>query len=162
MSIQVREQNLPGVGRRFEIDLHDGTTLVVVEERDGGRRVSVMHVDHDGPLVEVPLSVDQSAMIGALLLGARFSVVPSAPAVPDDDVLVETVTVTAGSLADGRIAATLPLFTADDDTALLAVISDETPELVEHPERPVAAGDRLVVAARRDRMAQVLAALTGA
>jgi hypothetical protein len=39
MSVQIREQQLPGMGRRYELDLENDRQLVVIAERGGGRRL---------------------------------------------------------------------------------------------------------------------------
>ena len=45
---------------------------------------------------------------------------------------------------------------------LLGVIRDQTPEVVEYDgDRPLAAGDRVAIAARKDQLDEVTAAFTG-
>jgi len=41
------------------------------------------------------------------------------------------------------------------------VIRDTTPELIEEPSAPTKPGDRVMVAARRDRLAEVVRTLVG-
>nr|WP_249419839.1 TrkA C-terminal domain-containing protein [Rhabdothermincola salaria] len=74
----------------------------------------------------------------------------AAPAVHDEPVQVVTLELAADSPALGRVPDEL----ADEGRArVLAVIRDDTPELVEDdPSRALRVGDRLVVAARPEEL----------
>jgi len=158
--IQLREQPLPGIGQRFEIDLAAGRRLVVVAARDGGRSIAIIDPgsgDTDAARRLLQLSFDEAVMVGALLLGARFSI-----SMPDGDhdepgtVAVETIRVPDGAPSIGRAVREV-LGDIADDVAVLGVVRDHTPEIVETDnEIPLAAGDRVVVASRPDRMTMVL------
>ena len=96
-------------------------------------------------------------MLAALLTGARFTLIPSdepAELVAADplEVVVETLPVASGSPAIG-LTQDEAAPRLGDEAALLGVIDDRTPELVD-PEggRAIREGDKLVVAARRGRM----------
>jgi TrkA domain protein len=131
MGINVREQSLPGIGQRFEIDLDGGARVVVIAARDGGRVIEVTDASDEEPRPTVALSAEQAVMVGALLLGAQFSIdVTADERVAGDAVLVDTVAVPAVSTAVGqRPSAILAPF--GDDAVVLGVIRDQTPELVE-------------------------------
>lgn len=161
MNIQVREQLLPGIGRRFEFELRPSEWLVLTAERDGARSIAVVRPGHDEPDTVVDLSVEQAVTLGALLLGARFSADRDVSTDEADAVTVETVTLSGSSPAVGNLVSEVPL-TKGAQAAILAVICDETPELLEDLDhRPCRAGDRVVVAARADRMAEVVRNLAG-
>ncbi len=162
MDLHVRERRLPGIGHRYEIPLGRGQVLVVVVEDTGGREIGVLDRDADAPAVTLTLSHDQAMAVAALLTGARFALDTSDDdLVAADEVEVETVTIAEGSPAVDRPVSQIPLL-PDSDAAVLAVIRDETPEVVEdEPDTPARPGDRLVVAARRDRIAEVVAHLAG-
>ena len=165
MSVQVREQQLPGIGRRYELDLENDTQLVVIAERGGGRRLAVTEAGHEATGPELILNVDQAATVGALLLGARFSVEPNDSTAATSEhgttVVVETATLSETSPAVGKVFADLP-FIDHDCIAILAVISDETPGLIKDTSvKPTRPGDRLVVAAQREHIADVIAGLVG-
>ena len=72
-AVRIREQALPGVGRRFDLDIKDGLSLVVVAERDGSRNVAVFEDGGDEPLYSVRLGREHAVAVGSLLLGARFT-----------------------------------------------------------------------------------------
>lgn len=71
--VRIREQALPGIGHRFELDLAGGRSLVVVARRDGSRDVAVREGDDDATRGTVRLAREQAVAVGSLLLGARFA-----------------------------------------------------------------------------------------
>lgn len=160
-TVNVYEQPLPGLGRRFDIILDTDHTLSVVALRDGHRQLTRHSGGDSLPTVVLDLDRDQAATIGALLLGAQFSLNPTGDVEPADRVVVDTITVTGGASAIGKTPddALLGLGT---DIVVLAVIRDHTPELVEHdPQLELGEGDRVAVAARRSHHHLVTRALTG-
>ena len=163
MDIQIREQRLPGIGRRYDLALDRRRTLtVVVNDRSGGRELSVVSGDAEEPDVTVTLTQDQAVTLAALLTGARFSIDTTGDSRVDaDEVVIETVTLGPASPAIGKPMEGVAL-TGDDEAAVLAVIRDDTPELVEQEEgRRCQPGDRVVIAVRRERLSDVVDQLVG-
>jgi TrkA domain protein len=159
VDIHIREQRLPGIGSRYDLDVAEHRVLSVVARTDGSRELAVRAQGADETAVTVPLSREQAVAVAALLTGARFSIGPARSR--DASVDVGTVVVGPRSPAVGLRADEIPL-PAGSEAAVLAVISDETPDLIEgDPERRCQPGDRLVVAARPDRLSGVLAGLAG-
>lgn len=160
-SINVYEQALPGLGQCFELTLDGGHVLCVVALRDGRRQLARRTVGDDAIETLSNLDRDQSVTVGALLLGAQFSVMSPADAEPDDQVMVETITIADGAAAIGRSAGDA-LSELGSDVAVLAVIRDQTAEIVEQdPDLALCAGDRVAVAARRGRHDRIVRALNG-
>ena len=153
MSINIREQALPGIGQRFEIELSPGRHLVVIATSGGGRSIGVT----DGNIDEVAtlaLTPEQAVMVGALLLGARFAIDTSDDQRVDGDiVIVDTVTVPTDAPSIGQRQSEL-LAPLRHDAAVLGIIRDPTPEIIEHDmDAPLIPGDRIALAARKDRLA---------
>ncbi|WP_040494072.1 hypothetical protein [Ilumatobacter nonamiensis] len=161
-SINVYEQPLPGLGQRFELQLDENHVLGMVALRNGRRQLTRRSVGDDDAATLIDLDRDQAVTIGALLLGAQFSVTSPDDTVPADQVIVQTITVADGAPAIGRSAReTLGEF--GSDVAVLAVIRDQTAEIVEHdPDLALCAGDRVAIAAHRGRHVSVIRALNGA
>jgi TrkA domain protein len=160
MNINVREQALPGIGQRYEVDLAPGRTFVVVAGRDGSRSIGV-NDSSDDELITFTLTADQAVMIGALLLGARFSIDAGEHPAPEEIVIVETVPVPADAPSIGRRPSAL---FADhrDAAAVLGVIRDDTPEILEaDADAPIAAGDRIAIAVRRGVAGEITRLVTG-
>ena len=162
MDIHIREQRLPGIGHRYELDVDAGRQLTIIVQHGGRREVSLGSRLADEPDAVVSLSEEQAVALAALLSGARFSIDSTDDHQIDaNQVVVETVTLGPGSPAIGRPVNDIPL-TGDPEAAVLAVIRDETPELVEdEPTRPPRPGDRVVIAARRQYLAAVVRQLAG-
>lgn len=162
MDVHIREQALPGIGHRYELSLGHRRWLAVIVKRDGGREISIGSDDADEPDAAATLAQEQAVAIASVLTGARFSIdTGDDRRVESDEVSVETVTLTKRSPAIGRVAAEIPLL-HNSDASVLAVIRDETPDLVEDTaKQPCRQGDRVVVAARRDRLAEVVRNLAG-
>ena len=162
MNIHIREQKLPGIGHRYEFDVDAGRKLTVVVQHAGHREVGLVSRIAEEPDVVVSLSQEQAVALAALLSGARFSIDSTGDdRIDADEVVVETVTLGPASPALGRPAKDIGL-TGDAEAAVLAVIRDETPELVEdETTRLCQPGDRVVIAARRQHVAAVVRQLAG-
>jgi TrkA domain protein len=163
MDIHIREQRLPGIGHRYELNVDGGRKLTVVVQHGGRREVGLVSPLVEEPDAVVSLSEEQAVALAALLSGARFSIDSTTDDHIDcDEVVVETVTLGPGSPAVGRPANDIHLM-GGTDAAVLAVIRDETPELVVEDEttRPSQPGDRVVIAVRREHLATVVRQLAG-
>lgn len=165
---QVTGVRLPGLGWRFDLYLSRAVRLVVVVEDRGLRHLMITRPGRDDAVASVSLRSDQALTVAALLTGARFAVHEDTPAAPDvvpttgaDGVVIESVAVGPRSPVVGITAADL----RDrwrTEAELLAVICEQTPEIVEDdPLRDIRPGDRLVVAVRRSLAEQLLAPLRG-
>ena len=162
MDIHIREQRLPGIGHRYEFEVDAGRKLTVVVQNRGRREVGLVSRLVDEPDVVVSLTREQAVALGALLSGARFSIDTAGDdEIHADEVVVETVTLGSASPAVGLPVKDIRLM-GDSEAAVLAVIRDETPELVEdETTRPCQPGDRVVIAARRQHVAAVVGQLAG-
>ena len=103
-----------------------------------------------------------TAVALAALLGARFSIDTTGDdRIDAGEVAIETVTLRPSSPAVGRPMTEISL-AGDSEAAVLAVIRDDTPDLIEDDEgRCCQPGDRVVIAARRDRLSAVVDQLAG-
>lgn len=161
-SINVYEQALPGLGQRFELQLDEDHVLGMVALRNGRRQLTRRSVGEDDADTLIDLDRDQAVTIGALLLGAQFSVTSPLDTAPADEVIVETIPIADDAPAIGK-SAREALSDFGSDVAVLAVIRDQTAEIVEHdPDLALCAGDRVAIAARRGRHAIIIRALNGA
>lgn len=161
-SINVFEQPLPGLGQRFDVPLDEGNVLCVVALRDGGRQLAQRSIDDDAADTLIDLDRDQAVTIGALLLGAQFSVTSPVDAEPGDRVIVETITIAEDAPAIDRSAGeALSVF--GRDVAVLAVIRDQTADIVERDlDLALRGGDRVAIAARGTCRSAIIRVLNGA
>ena len=69
----VRIQELPGLGTRYDVDLHSGSDRVsIVVGRDGKRHLYVFTKAGDDPTAVIELTEDQARKVGAVLAGTFF------------------------------------------------------------------------------------------
>lgn len=162
MDIQIREQRLPGIGHRYELLVDRRRSLMVVVQDGGRRELGVVSDGAEEADVVVSLTQAQAVALAALLTGARFSIdTTGGDRIDAGEVAIETVTLRPSSPAVGRPMGEIRLV-GNREAAVLAVIRDDTPELIEHEEgRPCQPGDRVVIAARRDRLRAVVEQLAG-
>ncbi|WP_250033473.1 potassium transporter TrkA [Paractinoplanes maris] len=69
----VRIQELPGLGTRYDVDLHSGSDRVsIVVGRDGKRHLYVFTTAGDDPAAVIELTEEQARKVGAVLSGTFF------------------------------------------------------------------------------------------
>ncbi|MGC5053399.1 potassium transporter TrkA [Micromonospora sp. DT48] len=67
-------QDLPGIGKRYDVDLGSNTQRIsVVVRRDGNRDLYVFAAGHDDPVAVIEMSEEQARKVGALLAGTYFT-----------------------------------------------------------------------------------------
>lgn len=101
--MQVKEHDLPGVGKKFALTTNDAERLTVIIHNTGHREIYMFRDKEEFPSTAVRLEDAEARMLGAILGGAYFQ-----PAVAEsmDMVLgqlsVEWFRVAAGSPLAGR------------------------------------------------------------
>lgn len=160
--VHVREHPLPGSARLFSLTLSDGTVVSVATHPDVQRQeLSITPADRDQAVATVRLRAAEATTLAALLSGVRFTIEAAPEEQPVRAANLRTVTLGAGSPAVGR---TLEEITAgeSEDAMVIAVIRDDTPDLVEQdPQRPCQPGDRLVLVGRPGAMRELVSFLLG-
>jgi TrkA domain protein len=69
----IHVQELPGIGKRYDIDLdRSGPRVSVVIRRDGLRDLYVFRPGGDEPAAVIEMSEEQSRKLGAVLSGTFF------------------------------------------------------------------------------------------
>ena len=159
--VHVREHPMPDNARLFSVTLADGTLLsIATEAGSGARDLSLTPRGHDEAAITVRLSDVEATTVAALLSGVRFTV-----EAPDHSPVgaanLRTLTIGAGSPAVGHRLDDIEVPQPDDAT-VIAVIRDDTADLVEQdPDRPVQPGDRLVIVGRPGAMSTLVQHLLG-
>jgi TrkA domain protein len=157
----VYETDVPGVGRKFELDIGDGARAVVLLHHDG--RVEVFRRPDPDADSEKLLDLDrqQANYLGSILEGAYFeSVDTDELAVPLGDAIIEWVDITAESPVADRTLAEADL-RAVSGVSVIAV--QRGPDTVPNPEPDfrVEAGDILVTLGTREQQAAFEARCSG-
>ncbi|MGQ4556553.1 TrkA C-terminal domain-containing protein [Halobellus sp. GM3] len=146
----VYESDLPGVGKKHEIDLPDGSQLVVVTHNEGRREVFLRSsADSDSEKL-FELTDSLARQVGTILEGAYFQPVKSQnlETLLGGDTLLEWVEVEAGSPAVGRTLAESDL-RAETGASVIAIERGEEVIPSPGPDRTIRAGDTLVVVGTR-------------
>lgn len=160
--VHVREHPMPGNAQLFDLTLADGSRLTVATNpRSSTRELSITILGHDEPAAVVTLRDAEATTLAALLSGIRLVVERVSPDVPDDAVNLHTLAIGAHSPAVGRRLDQIGVPSPDDAT-IIAVIRDDTPDLVEQDnQRPCQPGDRLVLVGRPDPLRELVRFLLG-
>ena len=152
----VTEQELPGIGRRYELTDTEGTRGVVVIHHSGRRDLYVIPRGASSPSASLALTDSQSRTLGAILAGAYFT-----PAVVEEmeavigDLLIDWVTLRADSRGAGRTIAELQI-RSETRMTVAAVARDGDSIIAPEPDERLQPGDRLVVVGRREDLAQFI------
>jgi TrkA domain protein len=156
----VYETDIPGVGRKFEVELDGEERAVVIIHHDGKREVFRRPAaDADSERV-FSLSGEQARRLGSILGGAYFQPVELEDAeVPLGDAFIEWVTVDEGSPLAGRSLGGAGV-RAETGVSVLAVQRGEETHANPDPEFELEPGDVLVALGTREEQA-ALADLVG-
>lgn len=147
----VYESDLPGVGKKHEIELDGDARLVVVTHNTGKREV-FRRADADADAEKLfELSDRLARQVGTILEGAYFQPVRTegVETALDDRSVLEWVTVAAGSRLDGQTLGGANV-RAETGASVIAVQRDA--ETVANPDADfqIRAGDTLVAIGERD------------
>ncbi|MBV0925486.1 potassium transporter TrkA [Halomicroarcula limicola] len=151
----VYETDVPGVGKKFEVELGGGERLVIVLHHDGKREV--FHKDDPDADADrlFSLSGQRAREIGAILQGAYFQPVDmDSVDVPLGDAIIEWIDVADGSPLAGQTLADAKI-RQRTGASVIAIQRDSETLPNPSPEDTIAAGDILVTLGTRDEQVAV-------
>jgi TrkA domain protein len=159
--MRVYESEVPGVGRKFELELSGGRHVVVVVHHDG--RCELFR--RDGPDADgekiLDLKGEQANRLGSILEGAYFeSVDVDSLSVPLGEAIIEWVEVGPGSPVAGE---TLRGANVRSETGVSIIAIQRGEETVTNPppETTLEPGDLLVAVGTREEQAELVALVEG-
>jgi TrkA domain protein len=158
--MRVYESEVPGVGRKFELELAGEKRVVVVVHHDG--RCELFR--RDGPDADsekiLDLKGEQANRLGSILEGAYFeSVDVDSLSVPLGEAIIEWVEVTPASPVTGETLETSDI-RSETGTSIIAIQRGEETISNPAPETEIETGDLLVAVGTREEQAE-LDALVG-
>lgn len=159
--MSINEEELPGIGRRYEIIASRGQRVVLIIHHSGRRDLYIMDRHRDDPECVVELTDDQARRIGAILGGAFFK-----PAVVEEiervvgEFVVDWVTVAEDAAAVGRSIQDLQL-RRRSGMSVVAIVRGKATITGPDPNEVLEVGDRLVVVGRREDVPQFLEIVLG-
>ena len=153
--MRVYESEVPGVGRKFELELTGGKSVVVVVHHDS--RCELFR--RDGPDADgekiLDLKGEQANRLGSILEGAYFeSVDVDSLSVPLGDAIIEWVEVLPDSPVAGLTLAESEV-RAKTGASIIAVQRGEETISNPPPETELEPGDLLVAVGTREEQAEL-------
>ncbi len=76
MEIVIREEKLPGIGRRWELSAANGHSLVLVRTNTGAHQLYIRSSNKDEPDCAVLLTASEAIALAWLLAGVRIVAEP--------------------------------------------------------------------------------------
>ena len=143
----VTEQDLPGIGRRYQLHDDSGRIVTVIVHHSGRRDVYLPHRGR-GDVEAVSFTDDQARRLGALLAGVYFK--PAAVAQVEaviGGLLIDWVTLHDRSPGVGRSIADLEIRQQTRMT-VAAIVRGDLSLVAPDPSTVLATGDRLIVIGR--------------
>jgi TrkA domain protein len=153
--VTVYESDLPGVGKKFEIELDDETTLVVVIHNTGKREVFRRVGDEDSTKL-FEISDQMARQVGSILEGAYFQPIATdtTETMLDDDSLLEWVKVVDGADIVGKSLEEID-FRNVTSASVVAIQRDDDTESNPGPETVIEADDTLIILGTREACKRV-------
>ncbi len=151
MSHYVREEELPGIGRRYNVEVDYGAVLTIVVHNSGRRDLYFFPPDSEVP-VTVAMSEEQAKLAGSVLSGSYSP--PAAIAEIDKvvaDIVIEWYTLGPGSPGTGQSLEELHIRSATGVNVMAILRSHNVIHGPGDAER-FESGDRLIVAGRQSGM----------
>jgi K+:H+ antiporter subunit KhtT len=147
LSDQIREQELPGIGRRYSLPAESGVVDVVIHH-SGRRDIYLTDAAGHLPPSVASMSDDQARRLGAVLAGAYFqpTLTRRIEAVVGG-LLIEWTTIAADSPGAGRSIADLQVRRQTRMT-IVAILRGDDVVMVPEPFEVLQPGDRVVVIGR--------------
>ncbi len=162
MEASIRESDLPGIGRKFQIDTRAGDRLVIVVHDDGRREL--YHFDSDDPedyISTVTLDDTEARQVAAIIGGMIYK--PQALAsveVALDDLIIEWLKVEPGSACIGKSIGDQKIRHRTGATIIAVVEKDHSKRINPGPEQIINEDAVLVITGERQQIQAVKKLLT--
>ncbi len=154
--MQIREADLPGVGKKFAIVTDAGDRLSIIIHNTGQREIYNFRRGEDFPFHAIRLEDEEARKLGALLGGAYFqpTVIESMDMVLES-LSIEWVKVEEGAALAGRTIADLQI-RKRTGASVTAILREGEAIPNPQPDRTIRAGDTLMVVGTREQVQRFL------
>lgn len=154
----IREAELPGLGKKYQMLLENEEQIVVIIHDDGKREIYYFNEDSDDPVASVTLSDKESRQLGSIIGGAFYQ-----PQTLDrletaiSDLRIEWLKVKGGSEIAGKSIGELGL-RKNHRIIIIAALEDkgkglkETVSINPGPSYVFQPGHTVIAAGRNDKM----------
>jgi TrkA domain protein len=149
--MDVSETDLPGVGKRFELDVGGGETVVIVVHNTGRREVFVRPESGADAEEVLDLTDRQARVVGSILEGAHFQPIATdtTETMIGDNVMLEWYTLAEDSPLAGKSLREADVRSVTGATVTAIERGDDVIQSPD-PARTLKAGDELIVIGTRE------------
>ena len=150
----IRESDLPGIGRKFQLEARSGDKLVIVVHDDGRREL--YHFDPDDPdelLSMVTLNDTEARQVAGIIGGLNYT--PKAlesVSITLEDLVIEWYRIAPGSHAIGQTIGQLQVRQATGANIIAVIEKDGRKRINPGPEQPLDEDTTVVVAGERQQV----------
>ncbi|NPA40792.1 MAG: cation:proton antiporter regulatory subunit [Aquificae bacterium] len=155
--MQFRETDLPGVGKRYTLELEDGGELTLIIHNTGRRELYIIEDDEEEPTCVISLTEDEAKELGFLLAGTTYQpVAPEKMELIMKEMVMEWVKVGKGASFANKTIAEAQI-RKKTGASIVAIIRGK--DMLVNPEpatTKILPGDILVVAGTRSQLKNFL------
>ncbi|HEX2093185.1 MAG TPA: cation:proton antiporter regulatory subunit [Longimicrobiaceae bacterium] len=159
--MDVREHDLPGVGKKFAVRTNDGERMTIIIHNTGHREIYHFKPDEDYPFFAIRLQDQEARKLGAILGGAYFQP-PLAESMDMvlDQLSIEWLKVDSGSPLAGKTieGAAIRQLTG---ASIIAILRGGRAQPNPQPGDRIEAGDTLMVVGDRDQVSRFASVCKG-
>ncbi|MDQ7038877.1 MAG: cation:proton antiporter regulatory subunit [Aquificota bacterium] len=152
-----RETDLPGVGKRYTLELEEGGELTLIIHNTGRREIYIIEEEEEEPTCVISLTEDEAKELGFLLAGTTYQpVAPEKMEVILKEMVMEWVKVQEGANISGKTIAESQI-RKRTGASIVAIIRGEDMIVSPDPYKTtVQPGDVLVVVGTRQHIKNFL------
>ncbi|NPB08454.1 MAG: cation:proton antiporter regulatory subunit [Aquificae bacterium] len=155
--MRIKETELPGVGKKYTIELEEGGELTVIIHNTGRREIYLMEEEDDEPVCSFSLTEEEARELGFLLAGTHYQTVGTEKMqLLMKEIVMEWVKVGENSNFVGKTIAELEI-RKKTGVSIIAIIRDGTMIPSPDPQKErIKAGDTLIVVGTREQLIKFL------